>query len=136
LAKRCGLCGFAAVDDPAFSEHMSRVHDWDRIAAEERPFRLAPPIEKSATLSVRQIWVGSLLVDIGPALLIAGALTFLRGGNGIGAIAAGVMVIVPSEIYGYRVFRGTVDPTFGPGSEYLVQGLEHTVASIISRLRS
>lgn len=94
-----------------------------------------PPIEKGATLSVRQIWVGSLLVDVGPALLIAGVLTFLRGGNGIGAIAFGVMLIVPSEIYGYRVFRGTVDPTFGPASEYLVQGLEHFVASWIRRLR-
>jgi hypothetical protein len=61
---------------------MSRVHDWDRLVAEQRPFRLAPPVEKGATLSLRQIWVGSLLVDIGPALLLA-ALTFLRGGNGL-----------------------------------------------------
>ncbi len=93
-------------------------------------------MEKGATLSVRQIWVGSLLVDIGPALLIAGVLTFLQGGNGLGAIAAGVMVIVPSEIYGYRIFRGTVDPTFGPSTELLVQGIEHSVASLIRRLRS
>ncbi|TME72116.1 MAG: hypothetical protein E6I48_13135 [Chloroflexi bacterium] len=79
--------------------------------------------------------MGSLLVLIGPAMVIAGLLS--NNGAALAAlIFSGLVFGIPSVVYGYRVFRGTVDPTFGPGTEPYVLGLEHLVAAGIARLRS
>jgi hypothetical protein len=80
----------------------------------------------------RHVWIGAVLLLIGPVVVLWGVLS--GGSAGFALVFTGLVFGVPSVIYGYRIFRGEADASFGPGTEPYVRGLELWIGERFPRL--
>lgn len=80
----------------------------------------------------RHVWIGALLLLIGPVVVLWGLLS--GGSAGVALVFTGVVFGIPSVIYGYKFVRGEADASFGPGTEPYVRGLELWIGDRFPRL--